>query len=154
MNLTYRHLSEQDMQDICAWRYEGDYALYNLPDYHEMKQRQMGFFNPARHKNFYGFWEENQLVGFVNILEEETQVFLGIGVDPAYCGRHYGQTILAAAYAISKELYPEKPLYLEVRSWNRRAIACYEKAGFTIDGDAFTQTTGIGSGTFYRMVRV
>ena len=43
MNLTYRHLSEQDMQDICAWRYEEDYALYNLPDYHEMKQRQMVF---------------------------------------------------------------------------------------------------------------
>ena len=53
----------------------------------------------------------------------------------------------------SKKLYPNKPLYLEVRTWNTRAVKCYEKAGFRIDGQAYELTTGIGTGTFYRMIR-
>ena len=46
-----------------------------------------------------------------------------------------------------------KPLYLEVRTWNIRAVKCYQKAGFRIDGQAYELTTGIGTGTFYRMIR-
>ncbi|MGN0977811.1 MAG: GNAT family N-acetyltransferase, partial [Faecousia sp.] len=55
---------------------------------------------------------------------------------------------------LSKRRYPDKPLYLEVRTWNVRAVRCYEKAGFRIDGASFEQVTGMGPGTFYRMVRV
>ena len=54
---------------------------------------------------------------------------------------------------ISKKLYPNKPLYLEVRTWNIRVVKCYQKAGFRIDGQAYELTTGIGTGTFYRMIR-
>lgn len=57
------------------------------------------------------------------------------------------------SYRISKSLYPEKPLCLEVRTWNVRAVTCYEKAGFRIDDEPFSRTTLIGEGTFYRMVR-
>ena len=69
------------------------------------------------------------------------------------CNKHYGQRMLLIAYEISKKLYPNKPLYLEVRTWNTRAVKCYEKAGFRIDGQAYELTTGIGTGTFYRMIR-
>ena len=54
---------------------------------------------------------------------------------------------------LSKQLFPNKPLYLEVRTWNERAIACYQKAGFVVEGDGFTQKTYDGEGTFYRMIR-
>ena len=69
------------------------------------------------------------------------------------CNKHYGQRMLLITYEISKKLYPNKPLYLEVRTWNIRAIKCYQKAGFRIDGQAYELTTGIGTGTFYRMIR-
>lgn len=69
------------------------------------------------------------------------------------CNKHYGQRMLSITYEISKKLYPNKPLYLEVRTWNIRAIKCYQKAGFRIDGQAYELTTGIGTGTFYRMIR-
>ena len=54
---------------------------------------------------------------------------------------------------ISKKLYPSKPLYLEVRTWNMRAVNCYKKAGFEIVGESFTMETLMGTGTFYRMIR-
>lgn len=151
--LVYRNLTEEDKRQICAWKYEGKYAMYNLPAYEVMKGNQSGFMNPKSEKNYYAFLDENILVGFINILEEETEVFIGIGVNPDFCGKHYGQRMLLAAYEISKKLYPGKPLYLEVRVWNTRAVKCYEKAGFRIDGEPYELTTGIGNGTFYRMVK-
>lgn len=153
MELTYRHLTESDKRLICAWTYEGEYAIYNLPSYEEMAYKQSGFMNRAREKNYLAFLEGDVLVGFVNILEEETEVFIGIGVNPDLCGRHYGRAILMKAYEISKTRHPGKPLYLEVRTWNKRAIRCYECAGFRVDGQHFELTTGSGTGTFYRMVR-
>lgn len=138
---------------ICGWNYPGEYAIYNLPPYEEMKKKGFAFGNPDRDQNFYSFEEDGELIGFVNILEEENEVFLGIGVHPAYCGRGYGQKIVSAATQISKEKYPGKPLYLEVRTWNERAVRCYKKAGFQIDGEPMDQETSIGAGSFYRMIK-
>ena len=153
MELTNRFLTDADKREICAWHYEGEYTLYDLPPYEEMKAQGRAFFNPEREQNYRGFFDGGKLVGFVNILEEEREVFIGIGVAPKLCGRGYGCQMLLDTYRISKEQYPEKPLYLEVRSWNTRAVRCYEKAGFAIDGEAFAQKTPIGVGTFYRMIR-
>lgn len=71
---------------------------------------------------------------------------------PQLCNKGYGRQILALVRQIAAQLYPNKPLYLEVRCWNRRAIACYQRAGFCIEGEAFEQTTPMGKGSFYRMV--
>ena len=79
--LVYRNLSEDEKRQICAWKYGGEYDLYNLPSYEEMQVRQIGFMNPQREKNYYGFWDESILVGFVNILEEKEEIFIGIGVN-------------------------------------------------------------------------
>lgn len=151
--LTNHIMTESEKRLVCSWRYPGEYALYDLPSYDEMKAKKLGFMNPERAENFYSFYDRDTYVGFVNILEEPEEVFIGIGVSPEHCGRGYGQQMLLGAYEISKRLYPAKPLYLEVRDWNTRAVRCYEKAGFEIDGPAYRLETNIGSGTFYRMTR-
>lgn len=48
--LVYRNLSEDEKRQICAWKYGGEYDLYNLPSYEEMQVRQIGFMNPQREK--------------------------------------------------------------------------------------------------------
>lgn len=40
---------------------------------------------------------------------------------------------------------------MEVRTWNARAVRCYEKAGFQIIGEPIARTTPLGEGAFYRM---
>lgn len=145
-------LNEAEKREICAWRYDGAYAVYNLPPYEEMKRKKMGFLNPQSAGNYRAWYDGDLMVGFTNLLEEETEVFVGIGVSPGLCGKGYGQAILREASAISARLYPGKPLYLQVRTWNNRAVSCYRKAGFRIDGEPFEQTTGVGPGMFYRMV--
>lgn len=151
--LTNHILNDVEKHEICSWKYADEYEIYNLPSYEIMQAKQVGFLNPAREQNYRAFYDGDCMVGFVNILEEEKEVFIGIGVNPSHCGKHYGQHILKEAYIISKSLYPSKPLYLDVRTWNKRAINCYQKAGFEIDGEPFEQKTGSGLGTFYRMVK-
>ena len=48
--LSYRRLTEKDKRQICAWQYEGEYAIYNLLPYEEMRAKQVGFMNEKAEK--------------------------------------------------------------------------------------------------------
>ncbi len=150
--ITYHVMTGQEKEIVADWNYTGDYEIYNMPSYKEQQEKGVAFGNPACDKNFYAYYDEDTLIGFTNILEEPKEIFIGIGVAPNICGCGYGQKMLRIAQEIAKTLYPGKPLYLEVRAWNERAITCYKKAGFTIDGEAFEQETMLGTGRFLRMV--
>ena len=133
--LEYHKMTEEEKYCIARWKYPGEYAIYNSLSYEEQKKRGFGFANPENH--LYSFYDRKDLVGFINLNGEDPEVFFGIGT----------------AWEISQTLFPGKPMYLEVRTWNQRAIRCYEKAGFRIVGEPIQQTTSIGGGAFYHMVR-
>ena len=143
--------TEEEKILITEWKYEGEYSVYNAEPYEEQKKKGFGFANPQNH--FYSFYDEKKLIGFINLYEEETEVFFGIGVKPEECGKGYGPQMTETACKISRGLFPGKPLYLEVRTWNQRAVRCYEKAGFHIVGEPIRQTTSAGEGVFYHMIR-
>lgn len=44
-------------------------------------------------------------------------------------------------------------MYPEGQIWNRRAVNCCRSAGFRLVSEPYEQTTGIGKGSFFRMVR-
>ena len=148
--LTHHAMTEDEKYVIADWRYSGDYALYNTRPYEEDRKKGVGFANPG----FIGFsfYDRDALIGFTCLYEEDREIMIGIGVAPEYCGRGYGREMLETTCGLSETMFPGKPLYLEVRTWNARAVRCYEKAGFVIDGEPFTQRTGLGEGTFYRMM--
>lgn len=127
---------------IAKWEYPGDYALYNEPDFSQLTPQQLS--------HYLSFCLLGELVGFVNLLEEPDAIFFGIGICPQACSQGLGTAITREAVAIAKQRWPKKPLYLEVRTWNKRAVRCYEKAGFTIT-KTFQMTTHLGPGSFYRM---
>lgn len=147
--LAFHKTTEEEKDMICGWKYDGDYAVYNIPPYEEQIRMHRGFANPKN--NFYSFSDGDCLVGYINLKEEETAVFFGIGVHPAFCNQGYGQLITEKARELSHQLYPGKPICLEVRTWNMRAVRCYEKAGFHIAGDPIRRTTPVGEGLFFRM---
>lgn len=142
--------TEEEKILITEWKYEGEYSVYNAEPYEEQKKKGFGFANPQNH--FYSFYDEKKLIGFINLYEEKTEVFFGIGVKPEECGKGYGSQMTETACKISRRLFPGKPLYLEVRTWNQRAVRCYEKAGFHIVGEPIRQTTSAGEGVFYHMI--
>ncbi len=153
MNLTYHTITDEEGKQVCRWKYPDEYACYNQPPFEVLEANQAMFCDPIRQSNYRSYYDGNLLVGFTNLMEEDSAVFLGIGVHPDHCSKGYGTAIIELTCRISKELYPNKPIYLVVRTWNKRAIRCYEKAGFVIDGEPFEQRTYSGIDTFYRMIR-
>lgn len=149
--LTNHKTTEDEKYEICGWKYEGDYAIYDMGSYEEMKEKKIAFANPQMYVE--SFLDNNELIGFCNLYDDGDEVFFGIGVNPQLCGKGYGVGMIEKMYLISKKIFPQKPLYLEVRTWNKRAVNCYKKAGFVIDGDVIHQKTHAGEGTFYRMIR-
>ena len=152
--MIYQYLTDEDKKAICSWKYDGEYSIYNLPSYDSLKETQTGFMNLGKEKNYRVFKCDDNIIGYINLSEKETEVSIGIGVNPKFLNKGFGTHILLESCRLSKELYPEKPLCLEVRTWNERAIRCYEKAGFVIDGEAYKQETPIGVGYFYRMIKI
>lgn len=148
--LKYHKTTEEEKYIICDWQYEGEYSIYNNSPYKEQVKNHIGFANPKN--NFYTFYDDDKLVGYINLIEEEVEVFFGIGINPECCNKGYGQMLSKKARKISYQLYTGKPMYLEVRTWNMRAVKCYEKAGFRTIGEPIVQTTSIGEGYFYHMV--
>lgn len=150
--LTFHPMTEDEKRIISDWRYAEEYAIYNIPPYKESCAKQSGFAHPDF--NGFSFYDtEQNLIGFTCLYPEEHEVMIGIGVAPEYCDRGYGQVMIRTTCRQAKKMFPGKPLYLEVRTWNARAIQCYNNSGFFIDGDSFIQTTSIGEAEFYRMVK-
>jgi len=118
--LEYHKMTEEEKYCIARWKYPGEYAIYNSLSYEEQKKRGFGFANPENH--LYSFYDRKDLVGFINLNGEDPEVFFGIGVNPDCCGKGYGQQMTRTAWEISQTLFPGKPMYLEVRTWNKRAV--------------------------------
>ncbi len=142
--LTRHPLTERHKQEICSWQYPEPYAAYNLPPYEIMQEKQSGFMNPDREKDYHGFSLDGTFVGYANLREKPDGIFIGIGVHPDFCDKGIGRRILQ----MITDLCPGKRLYLIVRTWNQRAIRCYERAGFRIVTAPYIIPN---RGTFYKM---
>ena len=142
--LTFHNiLNEQEKQEICNWKYEDEYAIYNLPPLHQLKEKHQGICNPDTEGNYYAFYDDDIFIGYVNLVERNNKFSLGISIKPQLCGQGYGQQIINIACETANRLCPGKPVGLQVRSWNKRAINCYKKSGFHIVGKEYELTTPI-----------
>lgn len=151
MELTAHKLSEGQAKEISYWKYTGEYSIYNLPSWDKMVQENYSMTNIFKRERYTGYTnEDGELVGFVNLLDEGDTVFFGIGIKPNFCGKGIGKIITKMALIESQKKFPNKPVVLEVRTWNKRAMNCYKSQGFEIV-ETKQQQTKIGFGEFYVM---
>ena len=151
MKLRAKKLTEQDAKEASSWKYSGDYEIYNLPSWDEMVKQNYSLCDELKRSRFTAYLsEDNELMGFVNLLDEGDSVFFGIGVNPIHCSKGIGKQIIKLALEDCRRRFLGKPVVLEVRTWNNRAIACYKSQGFEII-DTKIQETNLGVGEFYVM---
>lgn len=151
MNLKAENLTEKHAKEIAAWKYEGKYQIYNLPEWETMIKDNYSLCDEIKRNRFTSYInEKNELVGFINLLDEGETIFFGIGINPKYCNQGIGKIITKLALNKSKIKFPNKPVILEVRTWNNRAINCYKSQGFEIVEKKY-QKTYVGKGEFYVM---
>jgi ribosomal-protein-alanine N-acetyltransferase len=151
MNIKAGKLTETQAKEISIWKYDGEYSIYNLPSWDKMLLEKYSLCDDAKRERYIGFVNENkELMGFVNLLDQGDSVFFGIGVNPKVCGIGLGKLITKMALVESQNRFPNVPVVLEVRTWNKRAVSCYKSQGFKVISTK-DQETKLGFGEFYVM---
>ncbi len=53
--INYHKTTEDEKYEICGWKYEGEYAIYNTSTYEEQLKDKRGFANPIN--NYYTVYD-------------------------------------------------------------------------------------------------
>ncbi len=144
-------LTESDARAVCDWRYEGEYAVYNC-SWDAVVSRHWAIADAEKRRlEFYSLRNDaEELIGFFRLQTQEACVLISLGLAPEYCGKGLGKVAMALILDEAKRTAPDKRPELEVRAFNKRAIACYERCGFSVV-DAYYKDTPVGGSEFVRM---
>ncbi len=124
-------LNEDMAKEVCTWKYEGVYSIYNFSDWEEVVKNGWNLsIEEEREREFVGISKDNELIAYGRIHLENEICILGVGLRPTLCGRGYGKDIMKVLIDESQLRYPDTQIGLEVRVFNQRAIRCYESIGF------------------------
>ena len=125
-------MTEAAVKQICAWKYEYPYSVYNYLPYDEAVKTGARITKSEYKNDYLCFWDKSRiLIGYVRFIINSDKLFLGIGLAPEYCSKGLGKTILLQSIEKAKQKYgDDTEIWVQVRSWNERAIKCYATCGF------------------------
>lgn len=148
-------MTEEHGRQICDWRYDGDYAIYNWKPWEEMEKTGEEFADPEIRAQQYcsAIDADGQLCGFAQLFPMVGVTRLGLGLRPDLCGHGWGSRFVEMIVEAAKRRKPGDEIDLEVLTWNARAIRAYEKAGF-VRTDTYVRQTPTGPAEFHCMVYV
>ncbi len=150
--LTIEPLTETDARNVCAWRYPVPYDVYNYGEWEMVERMGWDIAQPEkRDSDYVSIKYMNGLVAFGRLSRTRDYVLIGIGLRPDFCDRGMGGTVLEMLVALAMKRYPGMAIGLEVRTFNSRAIRCYEKCGFK-RYKRYTRNTCSGEDAFQFMV--
>jgi RimJ/RimL family protein N-acetyltransferase len=141
--------AEKDAEQFAQWSHDSEYArqLDSDPAHpksaKQAKEEIQKWLENEQPDNFglvIRTLADDRLIGFIGldgIWWAHGDAFVGIGIgDPEYRGKGYGTDALRV---ILRYAFTELNLHrvsLDVFEYNSRAIRCYEKAGFVVEGRA------------------
>lgn len=149
-----KKMTDEEARDICKWRYDGEYKVYNLPKWDIAVEKGYDITSrDKRNTEFLSIYSENQLIGYGRISLNTNQVVLGIGIKPELCSRGYGNKAFKLLLEEARTRSCQGNIVLLVRSFNERAIKCYKKNHFIIINE-FHHKTRDDSVSFTKMLYV
>ena len=147
----FQQMDDADADEISGWRYEPPYDFYD-PDADPEDLAELR--DPERRRNVYFSVRDGKgpLVGFFQFERNDEAVDVGLGLRPDLTGQGRGLEFLLSGLEFARERFGPDGFTLSVATFNDRAIAVYERAGFS-RGDVFTHETNGGEHEFLRMER-
>ena len=129
IRFTIRPMSQESAEAIVAWRYPPPYDFYNaVPDDPDLADLLDAAFRKGRYYDTVD--ERGELVGFFQFTRDVEPPEIGLGLRPDLTGQGLGLAFVQAGMAFAREHFGATDLSLAVTTFNRRAIAVYERAGF------------------------
>lgn len=123
-------MTTEAVKAICSWSYPLPYDVYNYVSFDEAIENKSPLLDVENADNYLCFWDDEILIAYISIYKKGDCVFIGIGLAPDYCSKGLGKYYLKQGIATAKIRYPNDRIWIQVRSWNIRAIRCYESCGF------------------------
>lgn len=123
-------MSLSAVKAICLWKYPEPYDVYNYMSFDEAVRSNSPLLKEESKDNYLCFWENDTLTAYINIYLKDSKVFIGIALSPDNCGKGLGKTYLKKGIEIAKSRHPDREIWVQVRTWNARAVKCYESCGF------------------------
>jgi len=150
MLITFRPLDRTAADGIRSWHYEAPYDFYDMSeDLGDLDE----FYAPSRWGvSLFGAYDEENLVGFADLIPHDDVIELGLGLRPDLTGRRLGLDFVNAILEFGTKHTPVREFRLDVAQFNERAIRVYERAGFTRTREYLRETNG-GLWPFIEMTR-
>jgi ribosomal-protein-alanine N-acetyltransferase len=138
MQFAFHLMDEADARATLAWRYTGEYAVYNAGEGDEALAELLD----RRSPHYAARDERGELVGFFafgtsaaittspepGIYGEDRSVLVGLGLRPDLTGKGLGLAFVNAGLALGREQFAPAAFRLFVMTFNQRAIRVYELA--------------------------
>lgn len=129
----------EDVYQMKNWGIHENTLLfdYNLPSltHKEIEEWYRYKTSSIRRKYYSIFNDKNKLIGYLgikNIRRILREATLGIVLDPNYVNMGYGTEGISTFLDYYFNKMNMRIMYLEVAKFNKRAIKCYEKSGFSV----------------------
>lgn len=153
MNLKLAILTENYARQICDWKYESKYSIYNFPKWDIIVRQNWGIAIESKRQNEFCsvISQFGDLCGYIRFINNNDYVLVGLGLNPSLGRQGLGNDLMELLKHECKRRYGNKIIVLEVRSFNKRAIRCYGRAGFKVV-DTYNKNTLIGCDEFVKMV--
>jgi RimJ/RimL family protein N-acetyltransferase len=126
-----RRLSDADVRDITAWRYEGRYSTYDMTG---GVSPGLGYFaveNGRRLVGFCCFGAEARVPG---VAEEDGTLDVGYGLRPELVGSGLSRSFIGAILAFGIEHHRPQRLRVLVLRWNDRSRRAAARQGVELVG--------------------
>lgn len=141
-------LTETEAREICSWRYEGSYAIYNIPS-DELEESVQWMLEPAHH--YHAIRDRHKmLIGFCSFGPdgqvpgghyEPDALDIGAGMQPHLTGQGRGADFLQAILTFGYQTFGYQPFRATIAAWNQRALRMATQAGFQYKSD-FVASSG------------
>lgn len=138
-----KELSINNAKEICEWKYENEYSIYNYPNWEFVVKNNWALY--SKPNEFKAIYLNNEFIAYYRLVNKEEHIIIGLGIKPSLCGQGLGHNIVELIKKNTTGI-----LRLEVREFNKRAIKCYESCGFKII-DKYFKKTLIGDDNFILM---
>ncbi|MNZ75724.1 Mycothiol acetyltransferase [compost metagenome] len=152
-SMTIQELTDLHAREICQWRYEAPFDIYNWPSWETTQKEGIEFGDSSIRDAQYAavLGANHELIGFAQFFPIVGVTRLGLGMRPDLCGQGLGPAFVQAILREAQRRAPHNEIDLEVLSWNTRAIRAYERVGFYI-ADTYTRMTPTGPAECHCMV--
>jgi [ribosomal protein S18]-alanine N-acetyltransferase len=148
----FRPLTQADAEAIALWHYPAPYSFY---DWAEDPDDLAELLDPESRGDAYFAVEDEtgELVGSFSfkVRDARTRV-VGLGLRPDLTGQGLGGPFVQAGLAFARSRFAPERFVLSVATFNRRAIAVYERAGF-VPVRTYMHWTNGGEWEFLEMAR-